>query len=114
MSSNKKHWCVDCLRSWVRKYDYENHFSLQQVKENGKLVPNPCYNRKRKQSGILEDADNLKKNKVLNEFWFSGGASSSTVSDVDSVETSEIDTTEDRKVEEIYDSNRNTTIKPTT
>ena len=110
MSSNKKHWCVDCNRSWVRKKDFETHFSLQQVKEEGRLVPNPCYNRKRKQSGVFQKPDNLKKNKLLNEYGFSEGASSSTVSeDVDSVETSEIDLTEDRGLEETYDSNTNTT-----
>ena len=70
MSPNKKkHWCVECNKSWVRKTDFESHFSLLQVKEGGRLVPNPCYNRKRKQSGIFQNVDNLKKNKLLNHHW---------------------------------------------
>ena len=109
MSSNKKHLCVECNKSWVRKTDFESHFSLLQVKEGGRLVPNPCYNRKRKQSGIFQNVDNLKKNKLLNDYGFSGGASSSTV--IDSVETLTVNLTEDREVEETCDSNSKSSLE---
>ena len=110
MSSNKKkHWCVECNKSWVRKTDFESHFSLLQVKEGGRLVPNPCYNRKRKQPGIFQNVDNLKKNKLLNDYGFSGDASSSTV--IDSVETLEVNLTEDREVEETCDSNSKSSLE---
>ena len=49
MASNK-YFCGDCSHGYSRKEGWEEHYNLKQVKVGGKgkLIDNPCYNRKRK------------------------------------------------------------------
>ena len=59
MTTNIRYWCGDCERSWVRKVEWEGHFSTKHVKEEegrgGKDIPNQCWNRKRKILGKEKD-----------------------------------------------------------
>ena len=76
-STNKKAWCGDCEKGWCRKVDYDNHFSLLNVKDGGKLVNNHCFNRKRKSFGTsLSDAIKNKKGKTISDLF------SNTASDI--------------------------------
>ena len=60
---------MDCKKSWVRKKDYEEHFKKPNVKEGGRLVDNPCFNRKRQSScKSLNEAHLLKRTKTLDNF----------------------------------------------
>ena len=63
---------MDCLKSYTRKLSWDEHFNLKEVKavDSGKLVPNPCYNRKRKASANrLEEATNLKRQKQMSDIF---------------------------------------------
>ena len=78
-SVNKKHFCSDCKKGWVRSNDYNYHFLKAQVKDGGRLVPNPCFQRKRQAScKTLSEASCVKKSKIMD--MFKGGRS--TISDL--------------------------------
>ena len=72
MSGNKnKFFCGDCKKGWVRKVDCEKHFSLENIREGGKLIRNCCFNRKRKFIGeSLQEAESLKRSKTLDRFGY--------------------------------------------
>ena len=65
-----KFFCGDCKKGYVRKVDFDRHFSREQVREGGggggKLIPNICFDRKRRSMGsALENAEEIKKNKTM-------------------------------------------------
>ena len=65
-------WCCGCLKSYSRKAEFKDHFELKEVKaeHSGKLVPNPCYGRKRKAfANTLEEAQNHKKLKPMTDIF---------------------------------------------
>ena len=90
-SQKKKFWCGDCEKGWVKKTAYEEHFDLEKVREGegcgGKLIPNICFNKKRKSSFKTHaQVIQCKKSKTLFEF----SCSKSVVSDSSEASTSEV------------------------
>ena len=72
-SQPKNTFCGDCKKSWVRKKDYEDHFQKAQVKDGGRLVDNPCFNRKRHiRCKSLDEAALLKRTKTMDMFTKEG------------------------------------------
>ena len=39
---SKRFFCGDCEHGWVRKIDYESHFTKKKINIDGSLVSNPC------------------------------------------------------------------------
>lgn len=63
---SKRFFCGDCEHGWVRKIDYESHFTKKKINIDGSLVSNPCLNRKRKIFGqTLQEAKKIKKQKTI-------------------------------------------------
>ena len=73
-SSKKNFFCTNCESGWVRKIDFDNHFTLNKVRSSsggsgGPLVSNPCYlNKKRQYGSTLAEARSLKKVRTLSFF----------------------------------------------
>ena len=64
-------YCGDCEKSYARMARWKEHFELQEVTQDergGKLIPNPCYKRKRKVYGMtLEEARSNKKQTTMTQ-----------------------------------------------
>ena len=62
---------MDCLKSNTRKLSWDEYFNWKEVKavDSLKLVPNSCYNRKRKACANREEATSLKRQKPMTDIF---------------------------------------------
>ena len=56
------YYCIHCLKSWKRNEDYIKHFKLQNIKVNGRMTINSCF-----QKGQGKAACSLSEAKLIQE-----------------------------------------------